>query len=57
VKEDKPSKQIPGEAGRVANRLLYGAQRANGPETATVQDRQDSGEVERVVQWTFGTMQ
>jgi hypothetical protein len=57
VREDKPSKQIPGEPERVANLLLYGAPKAQGPETSTVKERQDPGGVEWVVQWTYGTVQ
>jgi hypothetical protein len=56
VKEDKPNKRIPEEAEIVANRLLYGASKAQGPEAGTVKDRQDPGEVEWVVQWTCGTV-
>jgi hypothetical protein len=51
-KEDKPNKPIPKEAERVADRLLYGTPKAKGSEAGTVQDRQDPGWAEWVVQWT-----
>jgi hypothetical protein len=56
-KEDKPNKPIPIEAERVADRLLYGTPKAKGSEADTVQDRQDPGGGECVVQWTYGTVQ
>jgi hypothetical protein len=56
VKEDKPNKPIPQEAEGLANRLLYGAQKAKEPQAGTDQARQDQEEVEWVASWTFGTV-
>jgi hypothetical protein len=56
-KEYKPNKPIPKEAERVADRLLYGTPKAKGSEADTVQDRQDPGAVECVIQWTYGTVE
>jgi hypothetical protein len=48
-----------GPAGgrKVANRLLYGTPKAQGPEVGTMRDREDPVWVELVAQWTYGTVQ
>jgi hypothetical protein len=50
VKEDKPSKPIPKEAGRTANRLLYGTPKAMELKAGTEKDRHDQEGVEWVAQ-------